>query len=218
MQDLQPLLNQQEKEHAHAIAAWYHLSLDLFRKSWHHRTMSFQESQKQNYQKLSDQHLLELYKKSDALAFEVFYKRHQQLIYNFLYSRARNSADADESFQETWLRVHKYVLSFDAKQNAVAWILQIARNTLIDLLRKKSRAGTLLERPPETAVDNTPQHEARLIVTRLLNNLDPQDASLIKQRYLEEKDYEEIAKSEEISEVNTRQKISRLMRKLRKMS
>lgn len=137
------------------------------------------------------------------------------MIYNFLYSRSKNVADVDESFQEAWLRVHKYVLSFDAEQNAVAWVLSIARNTLIDLLHKKSKAGFPIKNLPEVGDNSAAKNEARLIVEDILNGLGEKDARLIRERYLEEKDYDEIAKSVNLTEANTRQKISRLVRKLR---
>ena len=152
---------------------------------------------------------------ADVAAFEEFFARHKQLIYSYLRSRL-SPGDADEAFQRTFLKIHKYILKYDSTQSALGWVMTIARNVANDFKPTQARALTLEEVSEfELSVDDQGAVEARRTLEALVKDLSPSDKSLIERRFLDEESFENIAKERGWSVVNTRQKISRLIRRLR---
>lgn len=63
--------------------------------------------------------LLARYRDSDPEAFREFYRRTKTLVLHFLLRNLKNRADAEDVFQETYFRVHRYVASYDQERNGV---------------------------------------------------------------------------------------------------
>src|SRR4029077_18353976 len=62
--------------------------------------------------------------------------RYQNRLYRYLLRIVRQPAEAEDLFQQTWLRVVEKIRSFDASRNFDAWLFTLARNLAIDHLRK----------------------------------------------------------------------------------
>ena len=164
---------------------------------------------------LTDEELLALYKQADTAAFEEFFLRHKRLIYSYLRSRL-TFADADEAFQKTFLKIHRHILKYDSSQSALGWVMTIARNVASDFKPKPVTMVTLEEAPEaDVSVNDEGAQEARETLELLMKELGPKDRKLFEQRFLHEVSFKEIAKAEGWSVVNTRQKLSRLMRRIR---
>ena len=83
--------------------------------------------------------------------------RHQRALHGYLRAMTGHAADADDVFQETWLRVIRNPGSF--RSGAFnAWLWCIARNLLIDRLRRRKPVVSLDDAAPEHAslIDLTP--------------------------------------------------------------
>ena len=92
----------------------------------------------------SDTKLLTRYKKGEIEALEELVSRHGTMLMSYVSRHAKGSSDADEVFQETWLRVIKSFNSFKDK-NFCGWLVRIARNIVIDRSRKKKPDSSLDE-------------------------------------------------------------------------
>ena len=90
-------------------------------------------------------------------SFKDFYKLTSCRVYASLCRLLRNVSDAEESLQDTYVKVWRSAACFDQERgNAVVWLLAIARNCAMDMMR---RAGA---RPPLTgalSLDNTDPYE-----------------------------------------------------------
>jgi len=65
-------------------------------------------------------------------------------LYNTAYRMARNSEDAEDLVQETYLKAYKYYDKFQEGTNFKAWLFKILKNTFINSYRRKQQA------PPES--------------------------------------------------------------------
>ncbi|MCB1037578.1 MAG: sigma-70 family RNA polymerase sigma factor, partial [Acidobacteria bacterium] len=65
-------------------------------------------------------------------------------LYNTAYRMARNSEDAEDLVQETYLKAYKYYDKFQEGTNLKAWLFKILKNTFINSYRKRQQV------PPES--------------------------------------------------------------------
>jgi RNA polymerase sigma-70 factor (ECF subfamily) len=83
----------------------------------------------------TDAQLLRDYERGNVQAFDELVARYKGALHGYLRSMTGNTADAEDIFQETWLRVIRNSRSF--RSGAFnAWLWCIARNLLIDRLRR----------------------------------------------------------------------------------
>lgn len=60
-------------------------------------------------------------------------------LYNTAYRMTRNSEDAEDLVQETYLKAYKYYDKFEEGTNFKAWLFKIMKNTFINNYRKKQQ-------------------------------------------------------------------------------
>ena len=73
----------------------------------------------------------------DHKLFNELYEKYNSLIYNFAYYLTQNRGEAEDLFQETWMRIIKnFPKDFNDKR-CRAWLLTITTNLYRDGLRKK---------------------------------------------------------------------------------
>lgn len=139
------------------------------------------------------------------------------MLHSFLRSRLGPTSDADDALQETFFRIHRYIASYKIEQNALSWVFGIARNVAIDRIKErlKHRADEQIDieqisAPAEAQADSIHDLED------ILAQLSPEDRDLLTDRYIKEESYKKLAARRAISEQSARQKISRIIKKLKK--
>ncbi len=137
------------------------------------------------------------------------------MVFHYLSKQLRNRVDAEEAFQETFLRIHRFLPSYDPEQKALAWVFTIARHVAIDLFKQRRAQLSFMEE--EHSLDSRIEQsfEAREELKALLAHLSPSERDLLSARLLESEDFEAIASHLQTSPLNVRQKLSRLLKKLR---
>ena len=90
----------------------------------------------------SDTELLAAFRKGPAEALDALIGRYQGQLHGYLRAMTGSAADADDLFQETWMRVVRNPGSFRGGAFN-AWLWRIARNLLIDRLRRRKPVVSL---------------------------------------------------------------------------
>src|SRR6266404_9364552 len=86
--------------------------------------------------------LLAAVAKGDEAAFEPLYQATRAKLYGAALRILRRADLADEVIQETYLKVWNSAGQFDpAVASPITWMLAIARNRAIDLVRKKTEVS-----------------------------------------------------------------------------
>jgi RNA polymerase sigma-70 factor (ECF subfamily) len=70
-------------------------------------------------------------------AFDNLYKKYQNAVFGFAYYLTQNRGDAEDLFQEAWLRIAKKLPAEVNMKSIKAWIFTIVANLHRDELRKK---------------------------------------------------------------------------------
>ena len=103
-------------------------------------------------------------------------KRYEQKLYNFSLRMCRDAADAEDTVQETFLNVFKYLKDFRYETKFKNWLYRVAASTCIKKRRKSKfapeRELSLDEFYPQSEVevpDQVPEW-ARMPLDKLLNN------------------------------------------------
>lgn len=131
--------------------------------------------------------------------FEAFYQTNVKRVYRFLYFRVGGNKEiAEDLTQDVFVKALQAFESFDPNISQTSWILTIARNHLINQLEKTKPSVNLedVENILPDCLDalekmSCKEDERRLF--QALRGLPEEDARLVRMKYLEGWQYEEIA-------------------------
>ena len=96
----------------------------------------------------SDEALIGAHRQGDLTAFDELIRRYADSLFGYLMKLCGNRQQAEDVFQETFIRVHHKANSFRGQGRFKSWLFSIASNVAIDELRKRQRA-------PQTVSLNT---------------------------------------------------------------
>ncbi|MFO7871673.1 MAG: sigma-70 family RNA polymerase sigma factor [Kiritimatiellia bacterium] len=93
----------------------------------------------------ADAELISRYRAGEVEALETLVLKYRRRLMGFIINTGGARDDADEVFQEVWLKairnIHRY-----RRKNFLGWLVRIARNTMVDRSRKK-KPDALLDTP-----------------------------------------------------------------------
>ncbi|WP_310554466.1 sigma-70 family RNA polymerase sigma factor [Flavobacterium sp.] len=149
--------------------------------------------------------LIEKAKGGDQVAFTALLDHYWNEVYGFMLQRTENETDAEDITIETFSKAFDKIATYNPEFQFNTWIIAIAKNVHIDLLRKK-KSSLFIDITDEEddiayrVADTTPSAEDKLIteqnLSRLLQfikQLKPAYQEVIQMRYFQEMTYQEIA-------------------------
>lgn len=87
-----------------------------------------------------DLQLATLAKEGDDIAFEQLFNKHYSWVYSKAYRMLGNYQDTEEVTQDVFIKVWQKLKKWDTAQGSFqAWLNTVARNTIIDAIRKRER-------------------------------------------------------------------------------
>ena len=141
---------------------------------------------------------IEKAKKGDQIAFTFLLDHYWNEVYGFMLKRTENETDAEDITIETFSKAFDKISTYNSEFQFNTWLIAIAKNVHIDLLRKK-KSNLFVEiteeqdRQAQNIADTTPSAEDELIteqnLSRLLQfikELKPHYQEVIQLRYFQE--------------------------------
>ena len=95
-------------------------------------------------EKAKDSELIRAHLAGDAAALGILVEKYRRPLYGYIYNMTGGSEDADDIFQETWMRAIRRLPRF-RHDNFVGWLVRIAHNRFIDGVRKQKPGFSLDE-------------------------------------------------------------------------
>lgn len=89
----------------------------------------------------TDEALVADAKVGDMKAFEALVRRYERPLFNYIRRFVGNVSDAEDIFQDTFVRVHGSLWRFRVSSPFKPWLYCIASNRCIDLLRRRQRTS-----------------------------------------------------------------------------
>jgi len=137
---------------------------------------------------------------ADRQAFAELFAQMAPRVKAFALKGGASPEMADELAQETMIAVWRFAKRYDAdRSSGTTWIYAIARNKRIDLFRKEHRPEidpedpAIKAREPDTAEQILSRNSDASMLKRHLDELPPEQASLIRMAFIEEKSHGAIA-------------------------
>ncbi|WP_341966016.1 RNA polymerase sigma factor [Flavobacterium psychrophilum] len=144
-------------------------------------------------------------KLGDQIAFTFLLDSYWNEVYGFMLQRTENETDAEDIAIETFSKAFDKIATYNPEFQFNTWLIAIAKNVHIDLLRKK-KSSLFIDITDEendiaySVADTSPSAEDKLIteqnLSRLLQfikELKPTYQEVIQMRYFQEMSYQEIA-------------------------
>ena len=160
----------------------------------------------------------------NLFAFEEVVRRYQRRVYATALRIVRRHDLADDVTQETFLRAHRALASYDRGRPFGPWVCRIAANLAINHVRSPEAREEELqedaaEARPAPAGDGPLQSvldaEARAVLEDAVGDLPPEQRAVFVLRAYEEQSYAEIAETLGISIGTVMSRLSRAREKLR---
>ena len=141
--------------------------------------------------------------RGDTDAFEILVRRHEKTIFNLVYRMLGDYDDAAEVSQEVFLSAYRGIGQFRGDANFSTWLYRIALNHATTRRRSMSsrQQKTVpiddmepLSDPELGPAETLERKEIRERVQLALNKLEPDDATMILLRDLQDNSYDEVAR------------------------
>jgi len=139
--------------------------------------------------------------------FAELVRRHQGKILRLCGSLLRNSGEAEDAAQESFIKAYQSLSRFQGTSSFYTWLYRIASNHCLTLLRSKSRKASeswdeLLEKEGEKAqglflggADHSDELAGKELAGKLLESVRPEYRVVLSLREIEGLSYEEIAQA-----------------------
>jgi len=134
-------------------------------------------------------------------------------VYHVCFRVLGRPQDAEDATQETFLSLFRYQEKLAAAESPRAWILTIARNTAISMLRSRKTVAPLREESSPAGPIRRPVDSEQL--SRALAGLSEEDRRLVEMRFLEGKGPAEMAAASGRKKGAVATALSRALQRLR---
>lgn len=174
----------------------------------------------------TDESLLERAQAGDAAAFEEFYDRHVSAVVTFIRRRVPTAELAFDLTAETFAAVVEGLDGYDAARgSARGWLFAIASNEMRQAWRRgqvedRTRRRLGLDRVSldDADLQRVDERVDESMLVAALAGLPAAEREAVERRVLEDRSYLEISLELQCSELVVRKRVSRGLRRLRKIA
>ena len=125
-----------------------------------------------------DDELIRKIADGDMDAFHTLYESASASVYGYALSLTKNSHNADDVLQETFLKVHANAPAYRSQGKPMAWILTIAKNIALSKLREQSRVQAI-EETHAVDLSSIEKAEQRMLIETLLKHLSEEERQIV---------------------------------------
>jgi RNA polymerase sigma-70 factor (ECF subfamily) len=148
---------------------------------------------------LSDDDLIGAISSKDAAAGHLFYVRHRRAVFRFLTGIVHDPSIAEDLVDEIFLNVWRGAGTFQRKAKVTTWLLGIARNKALSVLRGRSHAhledvrSSRIPDPTDDPEETVKRKELHSVLRSCCNGLSPAHRQVIDLIYYQDKGVSEVA-------------------------
>jgi len=153
----------------------------------------------QGTQDTSDEALVTRIAQRDKQALQLLYSRHHVRIYRFALRFLNDEAAAEDTVSEVFIDVWRQAERFEGRSQVTTWLLAIARNKALSLLRRRSseelddEVAEFIEDPSDNPEVAMLKSQRASVLQDCLTQLSPAHREIVDLVYYHEKSVEEVA-------------------------
>jgi RNA polymerase sigma-70 factor (ECF subfamily) len=159
----------------------------------------------------------------DRAAFSSLYSATAPKLFSVCLRILKDRAEAEDALQEIYVKIWQRADRFAATgAGPSGWLVAIARNHAIDLLRARRPVGDSIDEEGSSIVDSAPDPERAAVVKgegrridRCMEELESDRASAVRSAYVEGLTYQELAERHDVPLNTMRTWLRRSLLKLR---
>ncbi|MCB9758939.1 MAG: RNA polymerase sigma factor [Alphaproteobacteria bacterium] len=154
-----------------------------------------------------------------GLDVEALYRKYGDMVLGRCRTLLRNEADAQETCQEIFLRVHRYRGRFRHEASPSTYLFRVTTTTCLNKIRsRKRRREDLQDEPMPVPVEDSvlANHEIRDLVSRVLAEADEKTQACVIYHYVDGMTHQEVGDLMGLSAAAIRKRIGTFRRKLAK--
>lgn len=165
---------------------------------------------------LTDEKLIKLYKAGNIKAFEILLFRYKSNIYRYIFSFTRNRELIEDFFQDTVVKAIQTIQQekYEESGKFLPWLKRIAHNLIVDYFWDKKKKNIISASSTELDMFNSHVFSEKCIedimfneqvlldVIKLVDFLPVPQRSVVRMRFFEGLNFNEIAEKDNVS-VNT---------------
>jgi RNA polymerase sigma factor (sigma-70 family) len=152
----------------------------------------------------------------DVPALDLLYRKFKKPVFLLALSILNDYDLAEDVMQETFLKVREKAADCRGGTNPKAWIITIAHNLSISILRKRSHETCNIDTLEGVTAEAEQKMEGMLGLHKVLEQLDEPERSIVTYRVLVGLRHKEIARIVGLSPADVRMRYSLALKKLKK--
>lgn len=181
---------------------------------------------------MNDRQLIENILAHNDQAFSILVEKHKKMVYRTIFRIVRNKSDAEDLFQEVFLKVYGSAYQLRNQEDLTGWLFKIAYNKSISFLRKKNPAKANPEEAKKSPLQMVLSHmnyaeketqdwkmeqdEARVMLFSAIDRLPEMQKKVLLMHKFEDYSHNEICLKLDLSQAAVESLIYRAMFSLRK--
>jgi RNA polymerase sigma-70 factor, ECF subfamily len=168
---------------------------------------------------LTDQELVKLSLNGDLLAFEEIVNRYQQPLLRYTFRLLNNNwQDSEDAVSETFLKIYKYLNSYNDNWKFSSWLYRIAHNQAVNIIKSKSGLFFIdLDNFRFTSQSKEESNLQKEELENVLQKLKIEDRNLLILFYIEEMSLNQIGEILQLNPNTVAKKLSRARAKAKKI-
>ncbi len=150
-------------------------------------------------------------------ALEDIYTETSSAVYSYILSIVRNTEDAEDILQDTYVKVYLNATQYQSQGKPMAWILTIARNLSLMKLRAGKRVADLADYEWENIVDESAKFmtEDRMVLNAALSGISEEESQIVILHAVAGLKHREIADMLDMPLATVLSKYNRALKKMR---
>lgn len=166
---------------------------------------------------LLEDRIVQLMQKGDKQFLDLLYQKYGGIMLKIVMSITQSREAAEDVIQDGLVKIWKNAHTYDpSKAKLLTWVVQIAKNTALDLVRSKAMkkanvTDTMADRPDASNYGTVSQNEDSIGIRETIDkNIEPRDKAILELLYFQGYTQKEVAQELEmpVGSVKTRVRIT----------
>ena len=152
----------------------------------------------------------------DRKAFSELYEMFAEKVYKKCFMVTLNKSDAEDIFQNIWLKLYLGINSLEAPEKFIPWFQRLIVRAIIDYLNQNSNLIQTEDKLLNLKYDEIENIDTKLELENILKMISEEDRMLIYMHYVEGMTFKEISEITEANLSTIKMRIYRAVEKIKR--